>query len=154
LQAADAADVGQEVFQTVARKVGDFHRDRPGDSFRGWLWTITRNKVHDFHRARLPDQAAGDPDALERLTAAQPADEDGRPEAEAKLLYRQALDLLRQEFQEATWRAFWRVVVDGQRPAAVAAELGLTANAVYLAKSRVLRRVRQEYADLLDPGSV
>ena len=63
---------------------------------------------------------------------------------------RRALELMQSEFQPTTWKAFWENVVN-ERPAAdVAAELGLTENAVYLAKGRVLRRLRQELAGLLD----
>src|SRR5437764_1344254 len=58
VQAADAADVGQEVFQAVARRIHDFRRERPGDSFRGWLRTITRNKVRDYYRSHPSELAA------------------------------------------------------------------------------------------------
>ncbi len=69
------------------------------------------------------------------------------PEAE-DALWRRAVELVRAEFEDQTWKAFWRVAVDGQTPAAVAEELSTTVPAVYKAKSRVLRRVRQELGDL------
>jgi RNA polymerase sigma-70 factor (ECF subfamily) len=65
-------------------------------------------------------------------------------------VYHQALDLLRREFEERTWQAFWRVAISDQAADDVAVELGITINAVYLAKSRVLRRLREEFADLLE----
>jgi RNA polymerase sigma-70 factor (ECF subfamily) len=153
LQAADAADIGQEVFRAVARKLGDFRLDCAGDSFRGWLWTITRNKLCDFARSRATvEQAQGGSDAQNRLhqIPEEDAEEDPaqRPEADA-LLYRRAVDLLQGEFEERTWRAFWEVAIEGRPPAEVAAELGLSVNAVYLAKSRILRRFREEFAGLV-----
>jgi RNA polymerase sigma-70 factor (ECF subfamily) len=151
---ADAADVSQEVFAAVARHIADFRRDRPGDSFRGWLWTITRNKVRD-HRRRLADQAraTGGTTAQEVMNqvaeAARPGSETAA-EGESGDLYRRALELIRSEFAERTWRAFLMVTVEGRRPADAAAELGTTPGAVYIAKSRVLKRLREEFAGLLE----
>jgi RNA polymerase sigma-70 factor (ECF subfamily) len=142
LQAADADDVVQEVFRTVLARIGDFRRDRPQDTFRGWLWMITRNKLGDHFRraARVGLTAA---ETLEQLPAEEPTIEPDVGES----LYRRALDLIRPQFEETTWRAFWRVVVEDGSPANVAAELGITPNAVYLAKARVLRRLREELGD-------
>jgi RNA polymerase sigma-70 factor (ECF subfamily) len=151
LQAADAADVGQEVFRAVTRKIADFRRDRPGATFRGWLRTITRNKVVDHVRQqRRRVSGRGGSDAQQQLLQLPSEESEAEDAAEATLVYYQALELLRGEFEERTWQAFWRVAVGDQAPADVAAELGLTANAVYLAKSRVLRRLREEFADLLE----
>jgi RNA polymerase sigma-70 factor, ECF subfamily len=156
LQAADAADVGQEVFQAVARKVGDFHRDPAGGTFRGWLRAITRNKILDSFRRPAPGcPAAGGSDAQRRLQELPTRVwEDAGPEAEAedtRLLFRRAVELIRGEFEEGTWRAFWQTAVEERSPADVAADLGVTVNAVYLAKSRVLHRLREEFGDLLAP---
>jgi RNA polymerase sigma-70 factor (ECF subfamily) len=151
----DAADVGQEVFHAVAGAIGDFRRDRPGDSFRGWLWTITRHKALD-HRRREAGRAkaVGGTTAQEHLAqvpnADGPADSDAAPvSAGTDAVYRRALELIRSEFAERTWKAFWGVAVDGRPVADVAAEQGMTAGAVYIAKTRVLRRLREEFADLL-----
>ncbi len=70
--------------------------------------------------------------------------------SETVLLAHRALELLREEFTEAKWQVFYRVVVEGQAPAAVAAALGISVNAVYLTKSRGLRRLREEFAGLLE----
>jgi RNA polymerase sigma-70 factor, ECF subfamily len=155
LQSADAADVGQEVFRAVARKIVDFRRERLGDTFRGWLRTITRNKVRDrLRQQRVGETGAGGAEAQRQLL--QLPFEEGQAEGEAAdaqeatLLYRRAVELLRQEFEERTWQAFWRVAVGDEAPADVAAALGMTVNAVYLAKSRVLRRLREEFADLVE----
>jgi RNA polymerase sigma-70 factor (ECF subfamily) len=70
LQADDAADVAQDVFAEVSKKIKSFHRDRPGDSFRGWLWTIARNKIHDhFRKLKGLPKAQGGTDAQARLAA-------------------------------------------------------------------------------------
>jgi RNA polymerase sigma-70 factor, ECF subfamily len=155
LQEADAADVRQEVFLAVDRAIGDFRRDRPGDTFRGWLRTITRNKLCDhWERVQGGVAGAGGSDALRQLQqiAADDAVADSVVEAEeVSLVARRALDLIRTDFEERTWRAFWRAVIDAQTAADVAAELGMSINAVYLAKGRVLARLREEFAGLMEP---
>lgn len=164
LRAADAEDVGQEVFRVVFRKLGDFRKDRAGDSFRGWLHSIVKKKILDHHRKNRPALAAqGGSDAQKQLeqirdpAADAEADsamgEEDRPD-DVLLLFRQALKQLQTQFKEQTWLAFWRVVVDGVAPDSVAKELGISANAVYLAKSRVLRRFREEFADLVQTEKV
>lgn len=152
---ADADDVTQEVFQAVATGLEGFRRDRPGDTFRGWLHGITRNKLllHARRIDRQP-QAAGGSDAWLRWQelAARPNDPpvEEDPAAEVDALYRRALELVRGEFEEQTWRAFWLYAVDGRAAADVAADLGVTSAAVRKAKSRVLRRLKQEVGELVD----
>jgi RNA polymerase sigma-70 factor (ECF subfamily) len=154
LQPADAEDVTQEVFRTVHARVGAFRHGRPGDTFRGWLWTITRNKIGDHRRRRVTQPpAAGGSEARQRLeeVALEDTTDDGGPAPPpAGGLYRRALEEVRGEFEPPTWQAFWRVAVEGQRPAEAAAALRLSLNAVYLAKSRVLRRLRAVLGDLPD----
>src|SRR5437660_2840158 len=148
----EIADVFQEVFQSVAAHIHDFHRDRPGDTFRGWLRTITRNKVHDHFRVHKREpQAAGGSEA--RAWWSQLPESGARSESSEEHepydhLFRQALELIKAEFQERTWRAFWRVVVGGQSPQSVAQELNLSPGAVRVAKCRVLHRLRLELGDL------
>ncbi len=141
-------DVGQEVFCAVWRKVVDFRHDREGATFRGWLRTITRHKVIDRAR-REPPRGVGGSDFQARLDQLPgSASETTDAAAEARLLARRAADLVRAEFPEAKWQAFQRVVLEGQRPADVARDLNVSLNTVYLAKSRVLRRLREEFAGL------
>jgi RNA polymerase sigma-70 factor, ECF subfamily len=154
LQQDDAADVAQEVFRTVAARINDFRCERPGDTFRGWLWTITRFKIGD-HLRRLERQphAAGGTDAhaaIENLPEQLPDDEESA--ADFSALVHRAMELVKAEFAERTWQAFWRTAVEGQAPKDVAAELGVTPDAVRMAKSRVLRRLRDELPDLADEG--
>jgi RNA polymerase sigma-70 factor (ECF subfamily) len=154
LQPADSANVVQEVLQSVAHNIGDFRRDRAGDSFRGWLRRITENKVHDHFRRenRQIARASGGTDAY-RLLANQPGTDDERLEvanpnsAHKQSLYDEIRSQVRNEFSERDWRLFWRIVVDGQPPSEAAAEHGISANAARLVKMRVLRRFRQLVAE-------
>lgn len=156
LQHADAADVGQEVFSSVMRKIRDFHRDRPGDSFRSWLCTISWNKIRNHYRYKKQHPVIEEEEYEEFLeeystdndSAVLPMDSD-----EEKWLYQGVIEMIRGEFEHRTWTAFWKVTVEDQRSADVAAALGMSLNAVYLARSRILRRLREEIAalDLPDP---
>lgn len=159
LQAADAADVKQDVLTAVTRSISDFRRDRPGDSFRGWLYAITRNKIRDRLR-KLKEMGVGGSEAQQRLAliAAEEFD-SGNSEApppepgDQQTLYLRAMDLIRCEFEPKTWDAFWRVTVDGRLPADVAEELCMSPNAVYLARSRIIRRLRDEFEGVIDSDS-
>src|SRR5262245_20284723 len=155
VRGADADDVLQEVFRAAAGNLGNFHRDRPGDSFRGWLRGVTRNQVlMHFRRAGRQPQAHGGTAAFLKLqdvaddTATEPADAD--PAVELDGLRRRALELVRGEFEGRTWQAFWRTAIEGRSPVDVAADLGVTAAAVRMAKSRILRRLKEEFGELID----
>jgi RNA polymerase sigma-70 factor, ECF subfamily len=144
LQENDAADVMQEVFRAVALHIKDF----AAGSFRGWLWTITRNKILDhMRRMQRRPEAHGGSDAQERMQQVPETLDESSPESTTGNLVRHALELIRPDFTDATWQAFWRVMMEDQAPADVATALGLTLNAVYIAKSRVLRRLRDELGD-------
>jgi RNA polymerase sigma-70 factor (ECF subfamily) len=147
VQPDDAADVVQEVFRAVLGHVQDFVHG-PGSTFRGWLWTITRNKILDHHRRdRRRPEALGGTDAQERLNQVPEALEESEPgSSTSRNLVRRALEMIRPDFTDATWQAFWRVTMEDQPPEEVARTLGLSVNAVYIAKSRVLRRLRDELA--------
>ncbi len=149
---ADAADVVQQVFAAVIVDVGRFHRDRPGDSFGAWPRTITRHRVYDHFRLRQGQASAdGGTEAYQRLLSVAEAEEESTSappvEQEGGFSHR-LLELVRAEFESRTWDAFWRIVVEGQPPAEVAAALNMSLPAVYKAKSRVLRRLRQELGGL------
>lgn len=152
LQEADAADVGQDVFRTVAESIERFRHDREGDSFRGWLRTITRTRMLDFLRrkARLVETLGGSAAHAElRELPACDADSGASNDDERLLLLRRAVDVVLGNCKEETRQAFLRVVVAGHHPADVAADLGMTSNAVYVAKSHILRRIRAEFAGLV-----
>jgi RNA polymerase sigma-70 factor (ECF subfamily) len=150
LQDADAADLMQEVLRSVARNVGRMEYDPSRGTFRGWLYTVTRNMIFNFlNGQRNKPRGSGDPAALERLDEipARPDDHADERDDDWELEYRRrlaarAMDVVKGEFQPNSWQAFWRTAVDGRPVRAVAAELGMTLGAVYVAKSRVLARVR------------
>jgi RNA polymerase sigma-70 factor (ECF subfamily) len=149
----DADDLVQDILAVLVRELPAFDRRRTG-SFRAWLRTISVNRVHEhWRRAAVRERPEGGTDAAGQLAAlADPAGGLSRLwDAEHdRFVARKLMDLMAAEFSAATWTAFRRQVVDGVPAAAVAAELGTTVNAVLLAKSRVLRRVREEAAGLLE----
>ena len=153
LQEDDAGDIAQEVFRSVAENIQRFEHRVPGDSLRGWLWTVTRNKIRDhYRRSQKEISAQGGTEAHHRLQQVPniPEESDESPADHAAELSHRALEFIQNEFEPGTWRAFWRTAIDGQSPAEVARELGLTLGAVYKAKSRVLLRLRRELDGLLD----
>ena len=154
LNAHDAADIVQETFLAVSTHMQQFRRDRPDDSFRGWLWTIARNKIRDFYRSRTNSVQALGGAAAEKSLAQVPdvPDDIETRKSVLGLVERLALDLIRTEFEERTWQAFWQLTVDGRLAADVAADLGMTKRAVRQAKYRVLHRLRQEMEGLEEGG--
>lgn len=143
----DAADVVQEVFAAVAAHIRDYQPQRAHGSLRSWLWTITRNKVRDHQRRRSAHiQAQGGTAAQEQVAQVpEPPSESAAPQDTGQtVLVQRALELLRAEFEERTYRAFWRMAIEQRSAAEVAAELGMTSRAVRQAKYRVLFRLRQE----------
>lgn len=154
----DIGDLLQEVFSAVAAHLGRFRKERPADTFRGWLSTIARNKTRDHFRRRAQEPAAaGGTEAsmrLQDLPDARPGDAGNDsgdqpgddPVFDAFLL--RALESIRGEFHERTWRAFWGVVVEGRAADDVAAELGMRPGTVRVSKSRVLLRLRRELGDI------
>ena len=153
LQPEDATDVGQDVFQGVAAGISRFRRDRHGDTFRGWLWTIAQNKINDFWRRRLREPTAMGGTEFQILLAQLAQQESSVSsiydnDTPNRGLYR-ALEMVRANFEDKSWQAFWRVTIEQQSPADVAADLHMSRTAVYIAKSRVLRRLRDEFLDLI-----
>ncbi len=148
----EIADVFQDVFQAVATHIADFRRDGANDTFRGWLRVITRNKVRDHFRklGREPGGAGGTEAQLlfARLPDGCPVGDDPDDGAMDRGLFDRALELIRGEFEERTWRAFWLTAVEDHPTGEVALELGMTPGAVRVAKSRVLRRLREELSEI------
>jgi RNA polymerase sigma-70 factor (ECF subfamily) len=143
---ATVHDVGQEVMIAVWGHIADFEH-RTGH-FRGWLWTLTRNKYRE-HWRRTKSKAVGAVDPEQTADGsdgvAQYVDDEYR-----QYLVSRAMSLMRSDFEPATWQACWEFVAEGRTADEVAGRLQMTANAVYLAKARVLRRLRQELAGLID----
>jgi RNA polymerase sigma-70 factor (ECF subfamily) len=151
LQDADAADLMQDVMRSVSNAIGRLDYDRKQGTFRGWLFTITRNKVFNFLSARrIRPQGSGDT-TTNRLLDAQPDTSDSADTWELEYQRRLASIAMRRvrgEFQENTWRAFTMTAVEGVAVPEVAKQLGLSAGAIYVAKSRVLARLKEEVESL------
>jgi RNA polymerase sigma-70 factor (ECF subfamily) len=138
----------QDVLRRVALAANKLDYDPRKGSFRGWLFTVTRNRLYDVLQQRQKQvQGTGGSDVQDRLDQhAGPADpsEAGWDAEYQQGIVRWAMDRVRSEFQEATWQAFWLTAVDGKRPNEVGARLGMSPGAVYVAKSRVLARLKSE----------
>jgi RNA polymerase sigma-70 factor, ECF subfamily len=151
LREQDAEDAAQEVLITVLREMPSFRYD-PSGSFRGWLFRVVYHRVQRLHRERK--LVLVDPVALQRKLdeiqdAQSPLARRWQDEHDGAVLGH-ALNLIRHEFEQPTWQAFCKTVVEGMTPRQAARELGITANAARVAKCRVLRRLRQEVEGLLE----
>lgn len=154
LSPENAADVSQEVFCGVMRGIGRFRHNGQSGSFRGWLWTITKHKICDQQRrAARRETATGGSDAKLRLQnvadEAPPSTKEQPPVDPLETI----LTPIRQRFQANTWQAFWRTTVEQQAAAEVAEELGMSLAAVYMARSRILRSLRDEFGEALPSGA-
>ncbi len=147
LAEANASDVSQEVFQAVTKQIGEFRHARPADSFRAWLYGITRNKARDVWRKQANSPAVIGGSTIQHWFQQMPdqydADSKDAPQEFQEVL-RRAMDLVRVEFTETSWKAFWQVTIEGRKPADVAVDLEISVGAVYIAKSRALKRLREE----------
>ena len=149
LQDADAADLMQEVMKSVARNAEKLNYDPERGTFRGWLYTVTRNKIYNFLSAQKNrTRAVGDSANHDRLEAL-PDRADNEAEADWDREYQRrmsarAMERVKGEFQANTWQAFVGTAVEGRPAAEVGGELHMTPGAVYVAKSRVLARLRDE----------
>lgn len=147
LAPADVADVAQEVFLAVYRSIGGFRYRQPGDTFRGWLWQITRNAIlaNQRRHGNQPLAAGGTnaQQAMGQIPAVLDSTDPPSDVGTQKLVVQQVLGELRSLFQPQTWQAFWRTAVDEQPAAAVGEELGMTPDAVRHARHRVLLKLRE-----------
>ncbi len=150
LQDADAADLMQDVLGSVARVAGRYRYEPERGSFRGWLFTVARNKLHTFQSRRkrgIGSNAVGGSEGL--------AEQVSPGEDEAAVWDREyewqvfswAAEQVRGEFADSTWRAFWMTAVEGRGAREVSQASELSVGAVYVAKSRVLARIREQIQD-------
>jgi RNA polymerase sigma factor (sigma-70 family) len=145
-QDADAADLTQDVLRAVLGALPRLAYDPARGSFRGWLFTVARNQVRKFANARKRQPRANGGPAGDDILRSQAAPEE---EAAWEREYRQRLfalaaERVRDHFRPATWQAFWRTFVEGGDPRAVGEALGLSVGAVYIARNRVLARIREQ----------
>jgi len=154
LQDADAADLTQDVLQAVSGGIRRLDYDPRRGSFRGWLFTVVRNKLRNFLAAqKRPGRGTGDTDAQQRLQEL-PAREDEQTtwweQEYEQRVFSWAADQVRGAFQDSTWKAFWQTAVEGKTGPEVARALGMTVAAVYLAKGRVMARLKELIRETLE----
>ena len=154
-QDADASDVAQEVMCTVAKAIGAFDYDPSKGSFRGWLLTVTRNCL----RKRW-EQNRRQSTTMELTSEMAQCLEDPSTETNtewdreyALRVFHWVADSVRSEFKESTWNAFWMTTVDGKAIDATAEVLGISIGAVYIARSRVLAKIRTVVGQFDEWGS-
>ena len=144
LQDADAADVAQDVLRTVSQSIGQWNYDRQRGTFRGWLLSVIHSRLADFQRRQQKSRAAVQ--AAASIAQQRP---DVRSSAEwdrdyERQLFHTAANQVRGDFSESSWQAFWLAAVDGKPARDVAEALNITPAAVYLAKARVMARIREQ----------
>lgn len=149
LQDADAADLTQDVMRSVATAIQQLEYDKLRGLFRSWLFTIVQNKLVDhWRRAGIRERGAGDTGVQQELNEIpQSNTSDVSAEWDAdyqRQLFQYAASIVKPDFGDATWQAFWRTAVEGEAGKDVGEQLGLTVAAVYLAKSRVMARLKEQ----------
>lgn len=158
LDGQDADDVLQDVLAVVFRRLPDFQRNERTGSFRAWLRTIAVNCLRDFWRARRRRQkgaglGSGTDEVqqmLEQLSDPASALSEVWNRDHDRHVTRYLMKLIQPEFSEKSWEAFLRVAVRGETAKEVAEDLEMTLNAVYIARSRVLTRLREEGRGMVD----
>jgi RNA polymerase sigma-70 factor (ECF subfamily) len=154
LQDADAVDLAQEVLSAVAGTLPGLSYDPDRGTFRGWLFTIVRRKLSNWRRSRRTRPCASGSAATRRLLEAYTEPEKIEEEWEAewqRRLFGWACEQVRRDVSASTWQAFWRTAIDGQPGKQVAAELGLSVAAVYLARGRIVARLKELVQSVQEP---
>ncbi len=154
LQDADAADLSQEVFRAVAGTIGRLDYDASRGRFRNWLFTIVRRRLASWRAAHARRPAGSGDSAVQVLLQQYPAAEEAEAQWEdqwRRRAFAWACGQVRAEVKEVTWQAFWRTAIDGLECTQAARALGLSVGAVYHARSRVLRRLREQIQAIEEP---
>lgn len=148
-QPADAADVMQDTFMAVAKSLERFDAERPDATFRGWLWTIAKNKLRDRQRANAPYIGTGDQQTHEQLAglAWETGDDSDPPsslEEDTRAIRWRMIEALRESFEPKTWQMFWATTIEGRDAQEVADTMSVSRWTVYKARARVLQRLQQQ----------
>ncbi|MCA9010440.1 MAG: sigma-70 family RNA polymerase sigma factor [Planctomycetaceae bacterium] len=149
----EVEDVTQDVLAVVVRRLPDFARSRPG-SFRTWLRTITVNCLRDsWKKKRLRPVVAGGSSfqqVLEQLS--DPHSELSRlwNDEHDQHVLQSLLTRIRPTIPDQMWQSFFRVAMAGEAVDDVAEDLGVTVNSIYIARSRVMARLRAMGQELID----
>jgi RNA polymerase sigma factor (sigma-70 family) len=156
LQDADARDATQDVLTAIHKQIGSWQCDRSKGSLRAWLFRVARNIAADAMSARRRTAASGDSGVMALLNNR--SQSDNAEAAAFQLEYRRslfqwAIEQVRPEVREPTWRSFWLTAIEGQPPECVARELKLSIGTVYTAKCRVVARIRAKIAEVDQPAT-
>jgi RNA polymerase sigma-70 factor (ECF subfamily) len=147
LQHADAEDLSQQVFARAKKAIARFEPDVSRGRFRSWLATIAQNATNNALVRKPRDMAVGGTGIMELLDQRLGGSVEDTEILQLELrrsLFRWAVARVQREFQESTWNAFWRTTVEGEEIASAATALSVSVGAVYAARSRVIRRLRNE----------
>ena len=147
----DAVDVTQEVMTRVTKSIDRWQHDPQRGSFRGWLYRITKNVSIDFLRKAHKRPSTGNQTTIFAVVADQAVDRESEEfdRQFERQLFRQAASRIEHQFTESTWQAFWMTAVDGKPVNEVVDALGISRGAVYIARSRVMSRLKQEVGKAL-----
>ena len=155
LNPTDAENVGQEVFKSISRGLTNFRRKREG-SFRKWLRVIIDNQCKDHFRKESLAVAAGGTKAQGAIEAVpdkidnEPLSDSQAEVGEKAILMRQAMKMVQDEFSTRDWKIFWDIAIEDRDRQDTAEKYEVSDNVVYLAISRIRKRLRIVFEDLLD----
>ena len=146
LQHADATDITQEVLSRVASAIESYKHDRTGSTFRGWLYCITRNLTVDFfrRRARDPLATAASPSDLNQIKEPSLEESDAFHMEYRKQMFSVVAKSVQSQVAPKTWAVFWKTEIERTDVDATAKELDMTRGAIYVARSRVIAKLRSE----------
>jgi RNA polymerase sigma-70 factor (ECF subfamily) len=147
LQDADSADLTQDVLRQVSERAKNWEYDPQRGTFRGWLFTVVQNRLTDHWRKEgKREQGSGDTGDQKQINEI-PHDQDGSSVWDIdyeRQLFHYAAKIVKQDFTPVTWQAFWFTAVEGQSGSDVSKQLDLSVAAVYLAKGRVMKRLKDQ----------
>lgn len=150
MQDADSQDIVQQVFASIARSLDGWKPAVDGPPFRAWLTTIARNAITTALTRRRPDQGSGSSsvaEALDKLPSAEETETELMSEARREIV-RWAAEQIRKEFSELTWDIFWQTAMQEISAAEVSKMTGKSLGAIYVARHRVLSRLKEKIAEV------
>ena len=152
MQHADAEDLTQQVFVSIAGAIENWEGGEDRPPFRFWLHRIARNAIVNAITRRKPDQGAGSTSVREMLDA-MPSNDDVSRELEQESrseALRWAAEQIRAEFSDATWKMFWQTAIAGKPVAEIAKDVGRSTGAVYMARYRIMQRLKAKISEVTD----
>ncbi|MGF1580562.1 MAG: sigma-70 family RNA polymerase sigma factor [Gemmataceae bacterium] len=149
LQDADASDFLQDVLHQISISIANFNPEL--GKFRQWLYGVCRNALCQFYKSQKRQTRGSGDSAVEAILRHLPDDDLLEREWEveySRRLFQWASEQVRSRVHESTWQAFWLTAVEGQPPQQVATELNIGVGSVYVARNRVMRKLRQKIEEI------